>query len=144
VGEMAAGYAFGSRVTAADRELVRELLAAAGKAVEVEDRLLDAVIGLSSSGPAFVARLIEAFAAAGRRLGLSDGAARELTLQTFRGTARLLQETGMDTQALVDMVSSPKGTTLAGRSILEPSDVAEVIYRTVEAAARRAGELSRS
>jgi pyrroline-5-carboxylate reductase len=142
VGEMAAGYAFGSRVIPVDKELVRAFLAAAGKAVELEERLLDAVIGLSSSGPAFVARLMEAFIEAGRRLGLSVEAARELTLQTFGGTARLLQQTGMGTQALVDMVSSPKGTTIAGRAVLEPSDVGEVIYRTVAAAARRAGELA--
>jgi pyrroline-5-carboxylate reductase len=144
VGEMAAGYAFGSRVNAADRELVREFLGAAGTAVEVEERLLDAVVGVSGSGPAFVARLMEAFIEAGRRLGLSDEAARALTLQTFRGTARLLQDTGMSTQALVDMVSSPKGTTIAGRAVLEPSDLREVIFRTVEAAARRAAELAGS
>ena len=144
VGEMAAGYAFGSRVIPADKELVRGFLAAAGKAVEVEERLLDAVVGVSGSGPAFVARLMEAFIEAGRRLGLSAEAARELTLQTFRGTACLLQQTGMSTQALVDMVSSPKGTTLAGRAVLEPSDVSEVIYRTVAAAARRAHELAGS
>jgi len=144
VGEMAAGYAFGARVTAVDREVVRELLAAAGVAVPLEERLLDAVTGLSASGPAFVAQLMEAFVAAGRRLGIPEEAARELTLQTFRGTARLLQETGMGAQALVDMVSSPKGTTVAGRAVLEPSDVNEVIFRTVEAAARRAEELSRS
>jgi pyrroline-5-carboxylate reductase len=144
VGEMAAGYAFGGRLTARDRELVREFLGAAGTAVAVEERLLDAVTGVSGSGPAFVARLMEAFIAAGTGLGLPAEAARELTLQTFRGTARLLQETGMQTQALVDMVSSPNGTTVAGRAVLEPSDLNDVIRRTVEAAARRAGELARS
>ena len=144
VGEMAAGYAFGARVSDADRELVRGFLGAAGTAVAVEERLLDAVTGVSGSGPAFVVRLMEAFIAAGKRLGLSAEAARELTLQTFRGTAVLLQSTGMETQALVDMVSSPKGTTVAGRAVLEPSDVGEVIFRTVEAAARRAAELARS
>jgi pyrroline-5-carboxylate reductase len=144
VGEMAAGYAFGSRVIPADKELVRAFLAAAGRAMEVEERLLDAVTGLSGSGPAFVARLMEAFIEAGRRLGLKVETARELALQTFRGTAGLLQQTGMSTQALVDMVSSPKGTTLAGRAVLEASDLAEVIYGTVAAAARRAGELARS
>jgi pyrroline-5-carboxylate reductase len=142
VGEMAAGYAFGSRAIPADKELVRGLLAAAGQAVEVEERLLDAVIGLSSSGPAFVARLMEAFMEAGRRLGFGAETARVLTLQTFRGTARLLQDTGMSTQALVDMVSSPKGTTIAGRAVLEASDLGEVIYRTIAAATRRAAELA--
>jgi pyrroline-5-carboxylate reductase len=144
VGEMAAGYAFGSRVIPADKELVRAFLAAAGRAVEVEERLLDAVTGLSGSGPAFVARLMEAFIEAGRRLGLKVEAARELTLQTFRGTASMLQQTGMGIPELVDMVSSAKGTTQAGRAVLEASDLAEVIYRTVAAAARRAGELARS
>ncbi len=142
VGEMAAGYAYGSRVGEADKELVRLFLAAAGTAVEVEEHLLDAVIGLASSGPAFVARLMESFIEAGRRLGLGAETARVLTLQTFRGTARLLQDTGLSTQALVDMVSSPKGTTIAGRAVLEPSDLREVIYRTVEAATRRAAELA--
>ena len=144
VGEMAAGYAFGARVSETDRGLVRGFLGAAGTAVAVEEGLLDAVTGVSGSGPAFVARLMEAFIEAGKRLGLSAEAARELTLQTFRGTAALLQSTGMETQALVDMVSSPKGTTVAGRAVLEPSDVGEVIFRTVEAAARRAAELARS
>jgi pyrroline-5-carboxylate reductase len=144
VGEMAAGYAFGSRVSAADRELVRDFLGAAGTAVPVEENLLDAVVGVSGSGPAFVARLMEAFIEAGCRLGLSADTARDLTLQTFRGTARLLQDTGMSTQALVDMVSSPKGTTIAGRAVLEASDVSEVLRRTVEAAARRATELAGS
>jgi pyrroline-5-carboxylate reductase len=141
---MAAGYAFGARVGETDKELVRRFLGAAGAAIEVEESLLNAVVGVSGSGPAFVARLMEAFIAAGTGLGLPAGVARELTLQTFRGTARLLQETSMGTQALVDMVSSPKGTTLAGRAVLEPSDVADVLRRTIEAAARRAGELAGS
>jgi pyrroline-5-carboxylate reductase len=144
VAEMAAGYAYGRGVGEADKELVRELLSAAGQAVEVDEHLLDAVIGLASSGPAFVARLMEAFIAAGTSLGLPAGAARELTLQTFRGTAGLLQQTGMEIQQLVDMVSSPKGTTLAGRAVLEPSDLREVILHTIQAAARRAGELAGS
>ena len=142
VGEMAAGYACGRRVSAADRRTVLELLRAAGRAVEVEEMLLDAVTGLSGSGPAFVARLMEAFQEAGSRLGLPRETARELALQTFRGTAVLLQETGMEPEALVAMVSSPNGTTAAGRAILEGSDVKEVLIRTVEAAARRSRELA--
>jgi pyrroline-5-carboxylate reductase len=144
VAEMAAGYAYGRGVGEADKELVGRFLGAAGRAVEVEEHLLDAVIGLSSSGPAFVARLMEAFIAAGTGLGLPAGAARELTLQTFRGTARLLQDTGMGFQELVDMVSSPKGTTIAGRAVLEASDLSGVLRGTIEAAARRAGELAGS
>jgi pyrroline-5-carboxylate reductase len=141
VGAMAAGYAFGTRVQPADRRVVQALLGAAGYAAPLEERLLDAVTGLSGSGPAFVTRLIEAFIDAGVGLGLAAGVARELAVHTFLGTARLLSETGMEPAALVDMVSSPEGTTVAGREILEASDYRELIAGTITAAARRSKEL---
>jgi pyrroline-5-carboxylate reductase len=143
VGAMAAGYAFGSKILEEDRGMVRELLQAAGYAVEVGEHLLDGVTGLSGSGPAFIARLIEGFIDAGVKLGLDGEAARNLSLQTFLGTAKLLAETGMEPDRLVEMVSSPKGTTVAGREVLEASDVAEVIERTVRAATERSKELGR-
>jgi pyrroline-5-carboxylate reductase len=143
VGAMAAGYAFGSRIRPEDRELVEQLLGAAGYAAEVEEQLLDAVTGLSGSGPAFVARLIEAFIEAGKRLGLTPEVTRNLALQTFYGTAKLLADTGMEPQQLVEMVSSPKGTTVAGRQVLEASAYAEVIGETIRAAAERSKELGR-
>jgi pyrroline-5-carboxylate reductase len=143
VGAMAAGYAFGARIRPQDRESVRQLLGAAGYACEVEERLLDAVTGLSGSGPAFVARLIEAFIKAGVELDLDPRVSRELAIHTFLGTARLLAETGMQPQDLVEMVSSPKGTTVAGREILESSDCASVIAATIRTAARRSEELGK-
>ena len=143
VGAMAAGYAFGSRMRPQDRDVVKQLLGGAGYAAEVEEELLDAVTGLSGSGPAFVARLIEAFMKAGIGLGLKAEVARDLTLQTFLGTAKLLSETGMKPQTLVDMVSSPKGTTVAGRQVLESSDYAKAIERTIGAATERSKELGR-
>lgn len=143
VGAMAAGYAFGAGIRPEDREAVKQLLGAAGYAAEVEERLLDAVTGLSGSGPAFVARLIEAFIEAGKRLGLRPEVTRNLALQTFYGTAKLLADTGMEPQQLVEMVSSPKGTTVAGRQILEASAYAEVIGETIRAAAERSKELGR-
>jgi pyrroline-5-carboxylate reductase len=143
VGAMAAGYAFGSRIRPEDRELVKQLLGAAGYAAEVEEQLLDGVTGLSGSGPAFVARLIQAFIEAGKHLGLAPEVARNLSLQTFFGTAKLLTDTGMEPQKLVEMVSSPKGTTVAGREVLEASDYAEVIGKTIRAATERSRELGR-
>jgi pyrroline-5-carboxylate reductase len=140
---MAAGYAFGAGIRPEDREAVEQLLGAAGYAAEVEERLLDAVTGLSGSGPAFVARLIEAFIEAGKRLGLKPEVTRNLALQTFYGTAKLLADTGMEPQQLVEMVSSPKGTTVAGRQILEASAYAEVIGETIRAATERSRELGR-
>jgi pyrroline-5-carboxylate reductase len=141
VGAMAAGYAFGTRVKGEDREVVKQLLGAAGYAAEVEEGLLDAVTGLSGSGPAFVALLIEAFVEAGRGLGLEPEVARDLSIQTFLGTAKLLSETGMQPRTLVDMVSSPNGTTLAGRQILDASDYAQVISKTIGVATERSKEL---
>jgi pyrroline-5-carboxylate reductase len=143
VGAMAAGYAFGSRIQPQDRELVEQLLGAAGYAAEVEEELLDVVTGLSGSGPAFVARLIEAFIEAGKGLGLDSAVARNLAIRTFFGTAKLLAETAMEPQTLVDMVSSPKGTTVAGRQVLESSDYAGLIEKTIRAATERSKELGR-
>jgi pyrroline-5-carboxylate reductase len=124
-----------------NREVVKQLLGAAGYAAEVEEGLLDAVTGLSGSGPAFVALLIEAFVEAGRGLGLEPEVARDLSIQTFLGTAKLLSETGMQPRTLVDMVSSPNGTTLAGRQILDASDYAQVISKTIQVATERSKEL---
>jgi pyrroline-5-carboxylate reductase len=143
VSAMAAGYAFGSKIRQEDRALVQQLLDAAGYAARVEERLLDGVTGLSGSGPAFVARLIEAFIETGERLGLGAEVARSLSLQTFYGTAKLLADTGMDPDKLIEMVSSPKGTTVAGREVLEASDYTEVIGQTIRAAAERSKELGR-
>ncbi|MFW6262250.1 MAG: pyrroline-5-carboxylate reductase family protein, partial [Spirochaetota bacterium] len=102
---------------------------------------LDAVTGVSGSGPAFVARLVEAFTDAGVAHGLDRDVAYRLVLQTFSGTARLLDEKGLSPQELVDMVSSKGGTTVAGRRVLESSDYADVIRRTVDAAVARSREL---
>lgn len=141
VGEMAAGFAVGPGVTDSDRERVRAVLECAGTAVEVEEAQLDAVTGLSGSGPAFVAYLIDSFIQAGTQAGLTESAARELSLKTFGGTARLLDEKQLNPRELIAMVSSPGGTTVAGREILESSDVQSIIQQTVLRATSRSKEL---
>ena len=143
VGEMAAGFAVGKKVKDNDVKIVEELLNSAGKAFYLKENMLDAVTGLSGSGPAFVARLIEAFIEGGVKEGLSKDVASELAIQTFLGTAKLLSESGMTPDELVNIVSSPGGTTVAGREILEKSDVKEVIKRTIERAANRSRELGK-
>jgi len=143
VGEMAAGFAIGERVTDKDIITVEEILNSAGKAFYLKESMLDAVTGLSGSGPAFVARLIEAFVEAGRKQGLGKDVANELAIQTFLGTAKLLQETGMTTDELVGMVSSPNGTTVAGRSVLEKSNYKDIIAKTIEKATKRSKELAK-
>lgn len=141
VGEMAAGFAVGKKVNDKYILLVEKILNSAGKAFYLKEDLLDAVTGLSGSGPAFVARLIEAFVEAGQKQGLNKDIATELALQTFKGTAKLLQESGMTPEELVKLVSSPGGTTVAGREILEKSDYKDVIMKTIEKATKRSKEL---
>ena len=142
VGEMAAGFARGPSATENDARVVGDLLRALGVALEVDEEHLNAVTAVSGSGPAFIARLLQAFIDAAEACGLPREAARALTLQTARGTATLLQEHGYDTADFVDMVSSPGGTTVAGRAVLESSDLQAVIADTIAAAAARGRELA--
>ena len=143
VGEMAAGFAVSNKVTSGEVKIVEEILSAAGKAFYLKEDKLDAVTGLSGSGPAFVARLIEAFIEAGQKEGLSKDIATELSIQTFLGTAKLLRDSGMSPDELVKLVSSPNGTTVAGREILEKSDYKDIIKKTVERATQRSKELGK-
>ena len=143
VGEAASAYTLGRGVSPEDEELVKLLLNASGTAEKVEESLMDAVTGLSGSGPAFFARIAEAFIEAGVSLGLEAGVSRSLVLQTMRGTASLLVEKGLTTEELVRMVSSPNGTTVAGREILESSNYKKILGATVRRAAERSKELAR-
>jgi pyrroline-5-carboxylate reductase len=104
---------------------------------------LDAVTALSGSGPAFVARLIEAFIQAGVAAGLDAATSEKLTLQTFIGTAELLRAQHLTPEQLVTMVSSPNGTTVAGRAVLEASNYQTILAETIAAAARRSRELGK-
>lgn len=139
VGEMAAGYTL-SNVKGKDAKLVYDLLNEAGVAIELSEKDLDAVTGLSGSGPAFFAYLIQGFIEGGIKQGLSADVATKLVLQTALGTAKLLQS-GKDIDELIKQVTSKGGTTEAGRKVLEGSDVKEVIAKTIEAATKKSKEL---
>ncbi len=141
VGEMAAGYAGGTLADADDLELVSTILGHAGLAVRLPEALLDAVTGVSGSGPAFVARLIAAFSNAAVAAGIPRPDAIRLVLATFSGTARLLGEKQLTPEELISMVSSPNGTTVAGRTVLESSDLEKVIQQTVWTTIARSREL---
>ncbi len=143
LGESASGYAVGSSATAADAELVGKLLGAVGKAFAVSERLLDAVTGLSGSGPAFVYVMIEALADGGVRVGLPRDVALTLAAQTVLGSAKMVLETGQHPGQLKDAVASPGGTTIAGLHALERGGVRAALMDAVEAATRRAEELGK-
>ena len=142
VGQMAAGYAVGDNVSPQMLEFVEKLLSCTGTAFRVDEPELDAVTGLSGSGPAFVAYLIQKFIDAGVEEGLSPEISHELTIKTFIGTGILLQEKHLSPEELITMVSSPNGTTVAGREILEKSDIGEIICKTIARASARSRELS--
>lgn len=135
----------GRHATAADERLVLRLLRTVGEARAVRDeRMLDAVTGLSGSGPAYVYRFAEALIAGGVAAGLTAEMARELALQTITGAAAMLQETNETPQRLREMVTSPGGTTLAGLNELQRRGFYDGVQAAVIAATRRATELGRT
>lgn len=143
VGASASAFASSTTATPDDIQLTERLLGSVGVAVRVSERLLDAVTGLSGSGPAFVAVIIEALADGGVRMGLSREMATILATQTVLGSAKMLQETGMHTGLLKDMVASPAGTTIAGLHALERGGLRALLMDAVEAATLRAIELGK-
>jgi len=141
VGQGACGFCLGRRATEEDALLVERLLGAVGMAYRVEERLLDAVTGLSGSGPAFVYTVIEALSDGGVRMGLSRNVATALAAQTVRGAAEMVTATGEHTGVLRDRVTSPGGTTIAGIQALESAGLRTALIAAVEAATRRSIEL---
>jgi pyrroline-5-carboxylate reductase len=144
VGLSASAYSIGPGATPADGELVARLLGAVGRAFAVDERLLDAVTGLSGSGPAYVYVMIEALTDGAVRMGLPRDVAAALAAQTFKGSAEMVLATGEHPAALKDRVASPGGTTIAGLQALEAHGVRAALMAAVEAATRRAAELGAS
>ena len=143
VGASASGYTPGEHATPADVSLVQALLDDVGKAFRVPESMLDAVTGLSGSGPAFVYLIIEALSDGGVRVGLPRDVATALAAQTVLGAAKMVLETGEHPGALKDAVASPGGTTIAGLHELERAGVRGALMNAVEAATKRATELGR-
>jgi pyrroline-5-carboxylate reductase len=133
----------GQGLEAGDLETAEELFRAVGKVVILDEELMDAVTGLSGSGPAYVAIVIEALADGGVRMGLDRPTAMTLAAQTVLGAARLLIQTGLHPGALKDMVSSPGGTTIAGIAALEEGGIRTTLIKAVERATLRSRELGR-
>jgi pyrroline-5-carboxylate reductase len=144
VGASASGYAAGAAATPEDIALVDRLLNAVGRAFRLPESLLDAVTGLSGSGPAFVCVMIEALSDGGVRVGLPRDVATALAAQTVHGTAKMVLESGMHTGLLKDMVTSPGGTTIAGLHALERGGLRAALMDAVEAATRRSAELGKA
>ena len=128
-------------VPATDSEWVRSLLSAVGHVHQVDESLMNAVTGLSGSGPGFLALVVEALTAGGVEAGLPKPLAEALAVQTLAGTGSLLEQTGEDPAVIRGRVSSQGGTTLAGLAVLEARGIPRGLADAVIAAAARAGEL---
>src|SRR5438128_1057822 len=140
VGASASAYAAAGTATADDVKLVDRLLNAVGRAFPLPENLLDAVTGLSGSGPAFVFAVIEALSDGGVRMGLPREIATALAAQTVFGSAKMLLETGLAAGILKDQVASPGGTTIAGLHALERAGFRAALMDAVEAATLRSIE----
>jgi pyrroline-5-carboxylate reductase len=137
----AAAYALGAGATDADSVLVEKIFAAVGAIFRVEEKLIDAVTGLSGSGPAYVYLMIEALADGGVLMGLPRDLALRLAAQTVAGAAGMVLQTGQHPAALKDQVASPGGTTIAGIEALEAGGMRSAFLAAVRAATERSREL---
>ncbi len=143
VGASASAFSLGGHATTDDGKLVESLLSTVGIAFRVEEKLLDAVTGLSGSGPAYAYAIIEALSDGGVRVGLPREIATKLAAQTLLGAAKMVLETGEHPGSLKDAVTSPGGTTIAGLHALEQGGLRGVLMNAVVAATQRAAELGK-
>lgn len=141
VGLGATAIAAGEHATQGDLELAKHLFDSVGRTVSLDESSLDAVTGLSGSGPAYIFLIIEALSDAGVKVGLSRRVALELAAQTVLGSAKLLLETQAHPGALKDQVTSPGGTAIAGLHTLEAGGLRTTLIDAVEAATNRAKQL---
>lgn len=144
VGEGASAFALGGASGDADASTVNEMLSTVGTAVQVKEQLLDAVTGLSGSGPAYVYQFIEALSDGGVRVGLPRDIATQLAAQTVLGAAKMVLETGEHPGQLKDAVTSPGGTTIAGLQALEEGSLRGVVMKAVTVATERSQQLGES
>ena len=141
--EGATAIARAEGLEAGDLEIAQALFGAVGRVVVLDEDHLDAVTGLSGSGPGYIAIVIEALADGGVKMGLDRATAMTLATQTVLGSARLILETGMHPGQLKDMVASPGGTTIAGIAALEDGGIRRTLISAVERATLRSRELGR-
>jgi pyrroline-5-carboxylate reductase len=141
IGQGASAFALGLRATEADAATVSALFGGIGVASKVKEEQLDAVTGLSGSGPAYIYTVIEALTDAGVLEGLPRALALQLAAQTVAGAAAMVLQSGEHPAALRDQVTSPGGTTIAGVAKLEEKGLRSSLIEAVRAATQRSREL---
>ena len=142
VGEGMTAYSLNQKVSSSDKDLIQNFLSSIGRAVEVDEKLLDAVTGLSGSGSAYAFLMIDAMADGGVAAGLPRKISIELAAQTLLGAAKMVLESGEHPDALRDKVTSPAGTTIEGVRILERGGVRSSLIEAVIAATEKSKKIS--
>ncbi|MFZ5816402.1 MAG: pyrroline-5-carboxylate reductase [Bacillota bacterium] len=141
VGESATAICRGPGANEEAMRLITAILGSVGQVYEVPEEQMDAVTGLSGSGPAYVYLIIEAMVQAGQQVGLPFDVARALSIQTLKGAAKMLEETGEDPAILRERVTSPNGTTYAGLQVLNEAGFSQALVRAIARATERSREL---
>jgi pyrroline-5-carboxylate reductase len=135
--------AAGGTATSYHMDIAKKIFDAVGKTMVLDEMMMDAVTALSGSGPGYIFRIMEAFVAAGEKLGFDRDTALLLVTQTFLGASHLADESGLPLSQLREMVTSPGGTTAAGLAILEKKGISEIIEAALKAARDRSIELDK-
>jgi len=143
IGQGAAAYALGTAATSQDAELACKVLGATGSVIEVKETLMNAVTGVSGSGPAYVYTFIEALADGGVAEGLPRAQALELAVKTVQGAAGMIAETGLHPAHLRDMVTSPGGTTIEALASLEENGFRSAVIKAVRTATKKADDMGK-
>ncbi len=139
----ATAYCLGKSAGRRDRDRARSILESIGTVVEVDETLMDAVTGLSGTGPLYLFLILESLSDAGVKVGLSRETATHLAIQTLVGSAQLVRATGEHPAKLRDLVTSPGGTAITALHSLERNGLKAMLMDAVEAATRRSEELGR-
>ena len=137
----ASAFALGTQATEEDATVAQKIFGGVGVALRVKESLLDAVTGLSGSGPAYVYTIIEALADGGVLMGLPRELALQLAAKTVAGAAEMVLQSGTHPAALRDQVTSPGGTTIAGLEALEAGGLRSALISAVRAATERSAAL---
>ncbi len=144
VQEGTSALAPGENVSEEQMDFALRIFNAVGKAITVEEKWMDAVTGLSGSGPAYVLMFMESLVDGGVLMGLPRHVSRELVLQTFLGTAHMVRETGKHPAELKDLITSPGGTTIEGLKTLEEKGTRGALMQAVQAATLKSRDLGES
>ena len=142
VGESFTAFSCDEDITEDDRNMVRRLLSTMGPCEEVEEKYMDAVTGLSGSGPAYVAIVIESMMYAGLKVGLPREFSLYSSAQAVLGAAKLMLDGGFSASAIKDMVTTPGGTTIEGIYQLEDGKIRTALMKAVEAATEKGASIS--